>query len=148
MPKSRTLSGILIDKQYNRAFNKLKEILNDSQDLTLFSDGWTDCRGDHVVNFLVKAPSKPTIFYKSIVTSGTVQHAGNVAEAITNVVEELGAEKFASIVTDNAPVMKLAWKKIEEKHPNIKAFGCAAHCLNLLIKDILEPHGAGKKLHR
>lgn len=87
----------------------------------------------------MKPPSQPPIFYKSSNTAGTVQNASNTAEAITNVLEELGPQKFSSVVTDYAPVLKAAWEKILEKYPDISAYGYAAHAINLLIKDILEP---------
>lgn len=34
--------------------------------------------------------------------------------------------------------MKAAWKLIEAKFSHISAMGCAAHCMNLFIKDILD----------
>lgn len=37
--------------------------------------------------------------------------------------------------------MKAAWKLIEERYPHISANGCAAHTVNLLIKDILDTPG-------
>lgn len=144
MPKSRALSGVLLDKEYSKGTQKLEETLKDSKDLVLFTDGWTNCRGDHIVNFLVKAPSQPSVFYTSVTTTGIIQNGNAVAAAIGEVVEKLGPEKFSSLVSDNAPVMKAAWKILEEKYPNISAFGCAAHVLNLLVKDILEPHSSGK----
>jgi Protein of unknown function (DUF 659) len=49
---------------------------------------------------------------------------------------EIGSEKFSAVVTDNPNVMKAVWKIIEERYPTIAAYGCAAHGVNLLIKDI------------
>lgn len=144
MPKSRTVSGTLLNKEYSNSMAKLQKILGDCTELTLISDGWTNCRGDHIVNFLLKAPSKPSVFYKSISTVGIIQDTAGVAGAISNVIDEVGKEKIVCLVTDNAPVMVAAHQEIEGKYPNISAFGCAAHCINLLIKDILAPHSAGK----
>lgn len=136
MPSSKTLSGRLLDKQYDETRAKIGDILKDSEGLTLTSDGWTNVRGEHIVNFIVKAPSHQPFFFKSINTSGIPQSAPAIADAIVKVVEEAGPTKFSAIVTDNAPVMQAAWKEIEKKHPSISAFGCAAHGGNLLIKDI------------
>jgi Protein of unknown function (DUF 659) len=104
--------------------------------LTLTLDGWTNVRGDHIVNFIVKAPSRPPFFFKSINTAGIPQTANAVADSICEVIEEVGAMKFSAVITDNAPVMQAAWKVIEQRHPTIAAYGCAAHGANLLIKDI------------
>ena len=40
-------------------------------------------------------------------------------------------------MTDNAVNMKAAWSKVEESYPHITPIGCAAHALNLLLKDIM-----------
>lgn len=142
LPKSRTISGVLLDEVYNKSFKQLTDILNDSNELTLISDGWTNLRGEHIVNFLIKAPSQPSMFLKSIDTSGISQTAENIAEAIISVIEEVGSGKFVALVMDNANVVKAAGRKVEEKFPNISSYGCAAHCLNLLVKDILETHAS------
>lgn len=60
-----------------------------------------------------------------------------VAEAICEVNEDVGPMKFTAVVTDNANVMQTSWKIIEERYPYIAAHGCAAHGVNLLIKDIV-----------
>lgn len=84
LPKSRSVSGVLLNTQYNKTSDKLHDILATSTNLTLFSDGWTNCRGDHIVNFLVECPGKPPIFYESIDIN-----------AISEVLEELGPVKFS-----------------------------------------------------
>lgn len=85
MPKSRTFSGVLLDEEYNKSYKKLTELLNESNELTLISDGWTNTRGDHIVNFLVKTPTHAPIFLKSIDTSGIIQNGENVAKEILEV---------------------------------------------------------------
>lgn len=146
MPKSPAVSGKLLDKEYGSSFGKLTTVLEGCNDLTLISDGWTNVRGDHIVNFLVKAPGHSAIFFKSFNTSGITQNTDAIVAAISGIIEELGAGKFTAVVTDNAPVMRAAWELLEEQYPNISCFGCAAHALNLLIKDLLVPHKDGKKI--
>lgn len=144
MPKSYTVSGRLLEKEYTSSFNKLTEIVGDSTDLTLITDGWTNVRGDHIVNFMVKAPGKQSMFYKSLDTTGIIQDTNGVTSTIRAVIEEIGPEKVSAAVTDNAPVMKASWEELEKIFPNLSAFGCAAHGMNLLVKDILVPHKDGK----
>lgn len=124
MPKPRTVSGVLLEKEYNKSFAKLQHILVTSNNLALISDGWTNCRGDHIVNFLVKAPGRSSLFYKSINTTGIYQNADGITDAQCEVLQELGPDKFTSLVTDSAPVMTSAHTKMEERHSNISAFGC------------------------
>jgi hypothetical protein len=49
----------------------------------------------------------------------------------------LGKDRVTAVVTDNASCMRTAWALIEKHYPHIFANGCAAHVLNLLVKDIL-----------
>ena len=42
-----------------------------------------------------------------------------------------------ALMTDNAANMKAAWSKVEESYPHNTPIGCAAHALNLLLKDIM-----------
>jgi hypothetical protein len=139
-PTAKVLSGRLLQEQYDKSQKKINEILSDATELTLTSDGWTNVRGDHIVNFVIKAPNQPPFFYKSINTSETAapQNAPAIADAICEVIEEIGVHKVSAVVTDNAPVMQAAWKIIEERHPSISAYGCAAHGANLLIKEIVQ----------
>jgi hypothetical protein len=136
LPCAKTLSGPMLDQQYDKYKRVIDEIVENSHQLTLVSDGWTNIRGDHIVNFCVSAPGQKPFFYTSICTSGIIQNPKAIADEIKKVIDDLGAEKFVALVTDNAPSMKAAWKIIEEKYPHISAYGCSAHGVNLLLKDI------------
>lgn len=137
MPNAHTLSTKLLDQQHQKSFKKLSKILEENEDLALVTDGWTNVNGHHIVNFVVKAPSQHSVFYKSIDTTGVIQDGGGIAAEIGKVIVELGKGKFKSLVTDNANVMKASWREVEAAYPQISTAGCAAHTLNLLIKDIL-----------
>ena len=140
LPSAKVIGGSLLTKEFKSVSEKLNATLLESDALTLISDGWTNQRSEHIVNFVIKAIGRPSIFFKSINTSGVSQTAENVAESICRVIEELGAEKFVGVVTDNAANMRAAWRLIELRYPHISAIGCTAHCLNLFIGDLLEPH--------
>jgi Protein of unknown function (DUF 659) len=73
MPSSKVLSSRLLDKQYNETRAKIGEILCETESLTLTSDGWTNVRGHHIVNFIIKAPNRQSFFFKSINTAGISQ---------------------------------------------------------------------------
>lgn len=146
MTSAKSLSGSLLDKQYITYSQQLNQILENTGNLTLVSDGWTNIRGDHIVNFCVKASGQKPFFYSSIDTSGIVQDSSAIAEAIIKVIEELGPQKFSCVVTDNANVMKAAWKLIEEKFPHISTNGCAAHGVNLLVKDLASTNDNAKTI--
>ena len=53
IPNAKALSGFLLDKQYTKCSTFVNEILNSETNLTLMSDGWTNIRGDLIVNFCI-----------------------------------------------------------------------------------------------
>lgn len=91
MPTSKHLSGSLLDNQFKECSSLLDDILTSSKHLTLITDGWTNIRGDHIVNFCIKAPDQKPFFYSSINTSGISQNSQAVANAIIEVIEKLGS---------------------------------------------------------
>lgn len=139
IPNRQKLSTKLLDEEYSAIKNELDRMLQETVcGLTLITDGWTNVRKDHLVNFCIKFPCGKTFFYKSINTSAIIQDARQVANQIIDVLREIGDAKFCGVVTDNANVMQAAWKLIEAEFPRVSANGCAAHCLNLLIEDIVK----------
>lgn len=148
IPCRNTLSSKLLDDEYDRLKKKVEKILSDTTSgLILISDGWTNVRKNHLVNFCVHVPNiGKTFFYKSIDTSEITQDAQQVADQLLDVINEIGREKFCGVVTDNAPVMQAAWKFVETEITHISANGCAAHCVNLLIEDIVKVSNRAKLL--
>jgi hypothetical protein len=67
------------------------------------------------------------------------QHSAvNIAAGIENILQELDINKFAAIITDNAPNMKAAWRILNNKYPKKVFLGCWAHGIHLWVKDILK----------
>lgn len=137
VPSRKELSTQLLDKEYGKIQEQLHAILDNSTNLTLISDGWTNVSGQHLVNFCIKSSGTSTFFYKCINTAGISQTSEEIAFQIIQVIEELGPRKFVGVVTDNANNMRGAWKIIESTYPHIACNGCSAHVVNLLISDIL-----------
>ena len=139
-PGKRRIGTTLLDKVYNDRFKKLGTFINNANNLSLVTDGWSNIRSDHIVNFVLiqQKPASPSVsfFYKSIVTNGTRQTSQQIFKDIETIIEEVGSDKICAVVTDNCSSMRGAWKLIETKYPNIFANGCAAHVMNLLVKDI------------
>jgi hypothetical protein len=48
-------------------------------------------------------------------------------------------EKFVAVVSDTTSAMKKLWELVEEAYPAVSAYGCQAHVVNLLLKDICKP---------
>ncbi|XP_057723873.1 uncharacterized protein LOC130939816 [Arachis stenosperma] len=107
---------------------------------TLMADGWTDQRQRTLMNFLVYC-SKGLCFVKSVDASSIVKNASSLCDLFSEVIEWIGPDNVIHVVTDNAANYVAAGRLINKKFENIHWSPCAAHCLNLILKDISSmPH--------
>ncbi|KAL6335902.1 hypothetical protein AAG906_003527 [Vitis piasezkii] len=65
-----------------------------------------------------------------------VKDATNLFQLFDEVIEWVGPLNVVHIVTDNAANYVAAGRLISQKHKHINWSPCAAHCLNLIFKDI------------
>ncbi|KAK4387221.1 hypothetical protein Sango_2592700 [Sesamum angolense] len=102
---------------------------------TIMGDGWKDSRQRPLVNFLVCCPSEIS-FIKSVDVSAIESTAENLCNLFAEIVEMVGVKNVIHLVTDNATNYKVAGRLLSEKYPTICWSPCAAHCVNLILKDI------------
>ncbi|KAM0877320.1 hypothetical protein ACQ4PT_035580 [Festuca glaucescens] len=102
---------------------------------TLMSDGWSDRRGRHLINFLVNSP-EGTYFLESIDASSECQDAHMLADLLEKRIEDVGKENVVQVVTDNGANYKAAGKLLMERIPTLYWSPCACHCLDLMLEDI------------
>lgn len=88
--------------------------------------------GNSVVNFCL---CEPKAMFRGSVLCTESHTAEYMSQLIIDKIHEIGAEKIFALVTDNAANMKAAWVLVKQQFPHIICFGCAAHGLNLLMKD-------------
>src|SRR5579864_8105458 len=66
----------------------------------------------------------------------------HTSEFLTNeifrIIEQLGSDKFAAIVTDNASNCQSARQKIQQMYSHIWDVRCAAHAINLIASDLVK----------
>ena len=80
---------------------------------------------------------------------GSKRHTGEyLAQETARIIEKLGLEKVCSIMTDNAFSNTSCWSILQTKYKKTRLIcrGCAAHWLNLLVKDIFQNISVKKKL--
>ena len=61
-----------------------------------------------------------------------------LAEKIEKILNDIGIQRFAAIVTDAGSNINLARQIITQKFPYIINVRCMAHCLNLITKDFIK----------
>lgn len=95
------------------------------------------CRYEPIINVVLTTPT-PVIF--KIIDTGTNQNTGDyMASIILEVLKEVRRESIMSVVTDNAANLKRSCEIVNrDMAQKIPFYGCCAHILNLLIKDIMK----------
>lgn len=114
----------------------MEDLVGNAPSLAIGSDGWSDIKNVGIVNIVVFPSGGPSLLWSSKDT-GTSSHTGQyMCDVISEAIEELGPGRVMALVTDNAANMQLGWELLEQKYPWLLCFGCLAHSLNLLAKDI------------
>ena len=134
LPSRHAVSNPLLDKMSHDIESELLSKLNDSNSLTIISDGWCNIRNESIINFIV-AVSEP-FFYKSIEPGENRHTAEYMAQVFDDVINELGPQKVVALVTDSAVNMMAAHNIITTRYPHIQRIRCGSNTLNLLAKDI------------
>ncbi|XP_026440234.1 uncharacterized protein LOC113339047 isoform X2 [Papaver somniferum] len=104
---------------------------------TIMVDGWKDTSNRSLINFLVDCP-KGTVFLKSVDASDMVKMGENLFNLLKEMVEIVGEQHVVQMVTYNASNYALAGRLLEEEFPNTYWTPCAAHSVNLILKDFGE----------
>ena len=108
--------------------NELKQDRN----LTLAIDGWTDVGKSLYAYVIITSDRRVYLhalkdFSAAFLTSETVK-----------VIEEIGHEHIAAVVTDNAANMRKLRQNICDKHQGILGLRCMPHLINLVAQDIMK----------
>ena len=89
-----------------------------------------------IINFMIFCNGQ-MFFHKTVNATGYIQNAEFVYDCIkTVVVEEIGVEFVVQIVTDNGSNYKKACKQLTAEYKHITWQPCAAHTINLMLKEI------------
>ncbi|GBG85292.1 hypothetical protein CBR_g39860 [Chara braunii] len=122
---------------------------------TLLTNGATDTTNKPIMNFIAAGQSGP-ILVRTIDMSHREKTGVGLADIWEGVIrDDIGIDKVNAICTDNAEVMKTA-AGILQSHPDpamrrVPWIPCAAHCLSLLLRDIVSQPWAAtvmKKAHK
>ncbi|ORY36635.1 hypothetical protein BCR33DRAFT_716519 [Rhizoclosmatium globosum] len=74
-----------LKREYDYLKSQEKKLMNDSKLKCLVTDGWSNCRGEHIVNFVWTIFRKPPLFRRSKDCSGISQSADAIFEEIEKV---------------------------------------------------------------
>lgn len=136
-PSSKMIGGQLLDITYEKNEIDLKEKLQ-SKSLILTIDGWSNVRNDPILAISLHTGIESFLFnaYDSGSEKKTAKKCSEIVEAAIKQCEEKYDAKIFAVVTDNENKMCKMWQILKEKQPKLIAYGCSAHLLNLVEKDV------------
>ncbi|XP_031255101.1 uncharacterized protein LOC116113087 [Pistacia vera] len=104
---------------------------------TLMVDGWINTSHRPLINFLVYCP-KGFCFLKSMDALDVVKDAFTLFKLFEKMVLWVGPNNIVHVVIDNGTNYKAIGRMLSEKYKSITWSPCAAHCINLILNDIVE----------
>lgn len=142
VPPSRfQLSSIILDEIFEDEKSKYCKNLS-GKSVCMSLDGWSNIHNEPIICVVLTAEDGNSFLFESIDTSGHSHTSDYLADIAVDVINKCDTEfncKVTSIVTDNAANMSSMRKKLSQllnlKYPII-TYGCSAHILNLLSKDL------------
>ncbi|XP_031273836.1 uncharacterized protein LOC116132325 [Pistacia vera] len=104
---------------------------------TLMVDGWTDNSHRMLINFLMYFP-KRVCFVKSMDASDVVKDIGTLLSLFEEIALWVRPNNIVHLVIDNGANYKVARRMLYEKYSSITWSPCAAHCIDLILKNTAE----------
>ncbi|XP_042502072.1 uncharacterized protein LOC122079561 [Macadamia integrifolia] len=102
---------------------------------TIMSDSWTDLKKRSWVNVIAYSPGG-AVFLKCIDCGSNSITAEYLFREISNVIEMLGPQHVVQFVSDNGANYNCCGDMLIGKWSHMYRTNCAAHGINLLLKDI------------
>ena len=143
------MDNSLLCKEYecvkNRAQTRTRPILEQYMG-SIASDGWKNCRRQSLLNVLLVTKNGAE-YLKSFNTGGQPKTAEFIASFLRNVLNDPALMgKIIQVVMDNAANCKAAGVILKQEFTHFFFSGCAAHGLDLLLKDIKKLHWVDEAL--
>lgn len=63
-PSAKVIGGSMLDKQYELMKTEIEAKIKKAKTYSLVTDGWSNARNEHIINFVVCIPDEAPIFYK------------------------------------------------------------------------------------
>jgi hypothetical protein len=147
LPNRVTFAGSWVNQELSNTFTVTMSETYSSRNITLGLDGWCGPNGESIYAFVLFLPSGKEYIHSLKDFSIHTHSADFISKEILKIIEDIGHEKFSSIVSDNASVMVAAKRLVNEKYPNIIPIRCITHHINLITTDIMKHEFSKMTIH-
>ena len=139
-PGRKLLGGVLLDKVHNECM-EVANVTLDKQVVTLSLDGWSNIHNEPIVCIAATAASGDVYLLDTVDTSGNPHTAEYLKTLVQDCLEKYCALfnfRVCGFVTDNAGNVSKIRRQLQDGtfSEEVLEYGCGAHILNLLCKDL------------
>jgi hypothetical protein len=75
LPNAKELGGVMLNREYLRLKELAAAMIHTCTSYSIVTDGWSNIRNEHLVNYVLLIPGSKPFFLKSISTAGIPQTA-------------------------------------------------------------------------
>ena len=103
------LSETLIVQEVSKINLKVQKIINEENNITIAFDGWTNSTGQSIYDYCLITEERKEYLWCSKNYSDVSHHTGAfLGGEIIKIVDNIGPERLAAVVSDNAPDARVA----------------------------------------
>lgn len=137
-PNRKQLSGPLLDVTTNKIDKLMAEELDNDRPITLLQDGWSSVRNDPIIATSIHTGIQSYLLsaVDCKAEKKTAEYCFELADDAIKQCHTKYNKKVFAICTDNENKMKKMRELVSEKYPHIITYGCSAHYLNLVEKEV------------
>jgi hypothetical protein len=130
-----TIRRQFLDARFIQIDKIVQAKIQRAKTICLLSDGWTGHQRKPVVNMLLTTPTP--IFLCNFYADTKKADSEFYRDSFLAILADRNV-LIRALCTDNASVMRRTWVLMRERQPDLITYGCGAHCLQLLVKDIIK----------
>eukprot|EP01018_Ginkgo_biloba_P031625 Gb_00101 [translate_table: standard] len=136
-PGFEKLCTTLVDKEKGHVEEEVAPLKHawNIDGCSIVMDGWTDIRNRPLLSIIVSSTLGPYCL-RAIDCSGKEKNTFFLRDVLSAAIDEVGVSNVVQVITDVAPVCKVAGLLVLKKYKHIFWTPCCVHALNNALKDI------------
>ena len=137
-PDRARLSGELLDAEAARVQKRVDDLLALEDFVELCGDGWSNIRGESIVSYVATCSKGDYYLWSTDASLVDKKDAAWCFADFKRVVKlsKLPYSRLSGFISDTENKMRALWKLIEAEFPEIFAYGCCTHTLQLILKSV------------
>lgn len=138
-PSRQDVAGKLLNTVHAKCLNTGKELLQ-GKTVCMSLDGWSNVHNEPIICATVTTSNSDIYLVDTVDTSGHAHTSDYLSEVAISAIKKCETTfgcYIRSIVTDNATNMTKMRNELKEREDiDVITYGCSAHLMNLLAKDL------------